>query len=214
MKKLIMHTGGHNTFEIDNAAITKGGRPFTYNKSYLENYFATPFLDYGEGSMEVTRALPLPAERGDRDKPLPDPVLIRRAILFPENEYFIVLDRLQSEAQHEYKMLLHLGGSEIAAGTEMETVSDRETAAGNTIKGKLKIEGQEVAWGGKEYRSRNKVGRVYSLPRPTPVEHTFDDIQNVGWTTSAGDTRPRLQSGADPDQTRSRPGLDQEIASR
>lgn len=182
---IVMYTGGHNTFEIDNAAITKGGRAFTYNKSYLENHFATPFLDYGEGRMEVTRALPLPAERGDRDKPLPDPVLIRRAILFPENEYFVVLDRLQSKAQHEYKMLLHLGGSEIAAGTEFETVADRETATGNTIKGTLKIEGEEVAWGGKEYRSRNKVGRVYALPRPTPVEHTFDDVQNVSWTTQS-----------------------------
>ncbi|MFC2154096.1 heparinase II/III family protein, partial [Candidatus Altiarchaeota archaeon] len=126
---------GHNSVLVDDQPISNrktSTSSYMRNKAYLTKSLASEVLDYSEVVINITHLK-------HEETEISDPVLWKRSVLFPSNEYFIVIDKLDSDGIHDYDLLLHYGSLKGDTGKP-------NTHEDNVVVGELELEGKGVDW--------------------------------------------------------------------
>ncbi len=102
---------GHNVVLVDGTGAVKGIRRFV-NPAYLRSWMIEPWLELADAEMRISWR-----EHPEKDYAHPiavtPPVTWRRMILYPQKQYFLVIDSLASDSAHTYEWLFHLSSLNI-----------------------------------------------------------------------------------------------------
>lgn len=115
----------------------------TIDRGYIENTIDTKFMDYAE----------VRGHLGDLHELVPEISTIdinrMRSILFPHEEYFIIVDDLKSlnGASHRYSFAFHLAGKRVETNT---LVNGDPKCPLLKLDGTLSVGGREVKWDKKD----------------------------------------------------------------
>ncbi len=125
------------------------------NDAYLENFYTTPFMDYAE----------IRARYAETD--------LRRRVMFPGKEYFVVADQLSAENENHYEWRLHGNGGGTSGGTY-----DRSDNIARWIRDQAEL---VVFLPEREGRVFTERDTVHSFSYSQELTHTVLQVQERGW---------------------------------
>ena len=128
------------------------------NPSYVNYTISDNNLDFLESNIEAKKWKTV---RSSATGTFSNQVNIKRIIMFPSREYFIVLDKLNSNGYHKYSMIIPLGSTEGHSGAP--GYSD------NYIYGNLTISGVNEEW--------------WDYSNNHPIESEYSSVENIVWST-------------------------------
>jgi len=152
---------GHNTILVSNQPGGHLGGPIKglggtyYNRAYLKSWLIKPYFEFVEAYMRW-RYIEKCEDCGDYyyAEALENPLDWHRLVLYPNREYFVVVDLLNGNQTREIDTLFHL--------SSLKTVRTRGSYAHITFQGyvvgNLTVEGKGVDWVKQRYGVRVKHG--------------------------------------------------------
>ncbi|RLI92741.1 MAG: hypothetical protein DRO92_04890, partial [Candidatus Altiarchaeales archaeon] len=143
-----IYAKGHNTIMLSNEANDNPGGPVKglasltdfENPVHLKSSLIGDQFEFAEAEMnwsKIEETIEAGEQNGTNIITLSSPVKWRRTILFPDKEYFIVLDYINNSQQRKIYNLFHLGSF---------NHTETNSTYNGTVNGDLEIEGSEVDW--------------------------------------------------------------------
>jgi len=180
---------GHNILMINNGGgkvggATKGSASYTNfeNPAYLKDYLISDFFEFTEAEMNwniiENRSAEIPSKGWcwDRDEDgiitLDNPVTWRRSVLYPNKEYFVVLDDLTGTQNRQIDTLFHFGSLNITEST----YSGDEVTPGY-VHGDLTIENNPINWLSQTFGNEISYGQANLIKWKTTSKYTGKPIE-------------------------------------
>ena len=157
---------GHNTIMISDGMNSNPGAPTKglssladfENPAYLQEFLIDDLFGFVEAEIpnwtKIEETLDTGEQNGVSAITLSDPVKWRRAILFPNKEYFIVLDYLNNSQQRLIYNLFHLGSFRH---------SETNSTFNGSVYGNLSVEGEKVDWVSQTYNEEVNIANGSEL---------------------------------------------------
>lgn len=167
------YASGHNTLLIDGSGPIKEDikkECFRFvNPAKFINHSLERWLEFAEAEMDITHIEKNPL-KGIYAKPLKSPVNWNRTILYPNKQYLIIADRVESAQRHDYSLLFHL--------TSLNIIKSQGKRLPGQVKGKLFIEDKEIAW------DKNVRTDILTGKNPQRMIKKYRSVSKVAWQTN------------------------------
>lgn len=172
--------GGHNTILFNETTsgyvdgIKRHGQTIypddQTDVSQVDAFMTSADVDWLAASIGITEGQGLSERWLETETPdaLANPIDWLRNILFVDNAYYVVADRLVSADSHDYKMLLHFGSTEHTETND--TIYTDQYAVGN-----LTINGTAYPWRNTTLQNDSQNDSLFILP--------YTDVSEMMWAT-------------------------------